>query len=474
MGARLAHAPYGWGGAENAAQNRQAGTSRGFPRACSPASRSAMLPRVWAKAQEGASLSVTWLHVSDFHFRDGDGYGSDVVLRALVDSVGRYRSQGREVDLVFATGDIAQSGQPGQYDAATRFFDALLSVLGLPRERLFVVPGNHDVDRKLGVGLARTLRTREECDDYFGPAVPKPHATQKMRAFGQWFDGYFEGIRRFPTESSCGAVETLNIGTQALVILPINSALFSLDDTDHANLLIGRRCLDAALQDFQAAETAVKVVLLHHPLDWLSDVERSNIKAALHRHADVILRGHLHETDVETVVTTVGQALHIAAGAAYQTRRWPNRAHYATLTVDRCLRVSPIRYEDSPTEVWTTDPSVFPDDHGHQRSFTLAQRNGSGAVPLPVESVASTNAVRQPAARFPSNVASRGRTSTKNRTLTKRLIIVAIGLVLGTLILVILSPSMVVVGSNNTTIRTEKTTNSNVGTGVGTGSKGSP
>ena len=352
-------------------------------------------------------LSVTWLHVSDFHFRGGDGYDSDVVLRALVESVRRYRSQGRTVDLVFATGDIAQSGQPGEYVAATRFFDELLAALGLPRERLFVVPGNHDVDRKLSVGLVRTLHNREECDDYFGPAVPKPHATQKMRAFGQWFDGYFQGIRRFPTESSCAAVETLNIDALTLAVLPVNSALFSVDDSDHAKLLLGRRCLDAALLELRATKAAVKIVLLHHPLDWLSDVERSNVKAALHKDADVILRGHLHETDVETVVTTVGQALHIAAGAAYQTRKWPNRAYYATLTEDRHLCVFPIRYEDSPTELWTTDPSVFPNDPGHERSFALAQRNDESEPRSAVKSPAPAAAAREPQ-RFRSNVASRG------------------------------------------------------------------
>lgn len=261
-------------------------------------------------------MSVTWLHVSDFHFRAGDGYDRDVVLRALVESARRYREQGRSVDLVFATGDIAQSGQPAEYAHATHFFDALLEALALPRERLFVVPGNHDVDRRLGVGLARTLYTLDECNTYFDPGVPKPHATQKMRAFGEWFDDYFNGLRVFPQASSCANVETLTIQGHQLAVLPINSALFCQDDTDHAKLLLGRRCLDTALNKLQAAGDAVKIVLLHHPLDWLADIERANIKAALHRHADAVLRGHLHETDVEHVVATTGSTLHIAAGAA--------------------------------------------------------------------------------------------------------------------------------------------------------------
>jgi hypothetical protein len=35
-------------------------------------------------------MNVTWLHVSDFHFRGGDPYDREVILRALVQSVKRF------------------------------------------------------------------------------------------------------------------------------------------------------------------------------------------------------------------------------------------------------------------------------------------------------------------------------------------------------------------------------------------------
>ena len=40
-------------------------------------------------------MNVTWLHVSGFHFRGGDPYDRDVVLRALVQSVKRFREDGK-------------------------------------------------------------------------------------------------------------------------------------------------------------------------------------------------------------------------------------------------------------------------------------------------------------------------------------------------------------------------------------------
>src|SRR3954451_20195869 len=302
-------------------------------------------------------MKITWLHISDFHIRSGDPYDRNVVLRALVSSVQDFRRRGRSPDLVFATGDIAYSGKAAEYELATAFFDHLLAAAGLERRHLFVIPGNHDVDRDLGIGLARTLTSREEADAYFGPKVPKGHLTQKLDELLRWHDEYFQGIRELPRTSTCGPVEAVEVRGCRIGVLPLNSALFCQDDLDHAKLLIGRRCLDAGLEQLCSLDANLRIALIHHPLDWLSDVERSNVKADLQANVDVILRGHLHETEVESVVSAQGGALHVAAGAAYQTRKWPNRALFATFE-NRGLTIFPIRYEDQPREVWTVDPSL--------------------------------------------------------------------------------------------------------------------
>jgi 3',5'-cyclic AMP phosphodiesterase CpdA len=97
-----------------------------------------------------AQMPITWLHISDFHIRGGDPYDRDVVLRALVKSVKFFHERGHVPDVIFATGDVAYAGKAEEYTLATTFFDALLKAAGLDRRSLFVLPGNHDVDRDLG------------------------------------------------------------------------------------------------------------------------------------------------------------------------------------------------------------------------------------------------------------------------------------------------------------------------------------
>ena len=149
--------------------------------------------------------TLTWLHVSDFHFKDDDPYDRDVVLNSLISAVEeKVRLKDICPDCIFVTGDIAHSGREQEYAAASDFFDKLREVSALGKSRLFIVPGNHDVDRHKGKGLVRSLCSEEESVEFFGPKHPQHHFA-KLEAFRQWFNDYFEGVREFPSRSTCQA-----------------------------------------------------------------------------------------------------------------------------------------------------------------------------------------------------------------------------------------------------------------------------
>ena len=219
-----------------------------------------------------------------------------------------------------------------------------------------------------------------------------------MRAYLDWHNTYFDGVRKAAENSTCGPVELLEVKGRRLGILPINSALFCQGDDDREKLLVGRRCLDAALAELRGLKSELNIALMHHPLEWLSAVEGSNVQAELEAAVHVLLRGHLHETRIESVASPEGALLRCAAGAAYQSRRWPNRALYGTLEGNE-LTVFPIKFEDAPRPIWTTDASVFPREMGHEKRFQIPKL---GAVAAKAE-------VRIAAPpQFRSNVSARG------------------------------------------------------------------
>lgn len=90
---------------------------------------------------------ICWLHMSDIHMNARDAWSQDVVLRAMSERIEKLRREGLEPDFILVTGDLAFSGKADEYGLVAEFFDAVSTASGVPRERMFCVPGNHDIDR---------------------------------------------------------------------------------------------------------------------------------------------------------------------------------------------------------------------------------------------------------------------------------------------------------------------------------------
>ena len=61
-------------------------------------------------------------------------------------------------DLVCFTGDVADWGLVSEYGKATEFVDGLVRLLGIGRSQVYVVPGNHDVQRQISKAEWAQLR----------------------------------------------------------------------------------------------------------------------------------------------------------------------------------------------------------------------------------------------------------------------------------------------------------------------------
>lgn len=98
---------------------------------------------------------IDLIHLTDLHF--GRAYWD---VGALITLRQARRKQGLEAaDFLAVTGDIADKGIPQQYAQAREYFEALAnnhiivrSESGLPSDRVFVCPGNHDFCRTLALG----------------------------------------------------------------------------------------------------------------------------------------------------------------------------------------------------------------------------------------------------------------------------------------------------------------------------------
>ena len=336
------------------------------------------------------NVNVTWLHISDFHFKSADEYQRDTVLNALLRSLPNLTARYGVPDLIFATGDIAHSGKLAEYLQASKFLDELLEITQLTRKELHLIAGNHDVDRLKGKGLSRTLTSVEEAESYYDPSEPLPHLAQRQAAFLSWYNEYFSGVHNLTPNMTAGDVRISVINGQKIAVSAFNSAVFSFDDNDHSKLWLGSRCIDAVETQLNLHPDAFRISLIHHPFDWLSPLEQAKVKTRIRSLSDVVLSGHLHENNAENIVVHDGASLHLTAGATYQTKKWPNTAMICTLR-EEGLTVHPIRFSDSPMEVWVTDPSIYPTSPDFSHTFSVGQKtqaasshSGIGNAVLPV------------------------------------------------------------------------------------------
>jgi 3',5'-cyclic AMP phosphodiesterase CpdA len=101
---------------------------------------------------------VIWLHISDLHMRPLQAFDSDIVLKKLLEDIETcIQNDSLQPDFIILSGDISYSSKPEEYELAKKFLDRLLEISRLAKDRIFIVPGNHDVDRRAITPAARII-----------------------------------------------------------------------------------------------------------------------------------------------------------------------------------------------------------------------------------------------------------------------------------------------------------------------------
>lgn len=348
----------------------QPGRDAGEPGGSTPAGRA----KKRAPLTKCPAATLTWLHLSDLHFRKSHAYDENVVLKALLRDLAEQQVR---PDVIAVSGDIAFSGQPAEYDLARRFFDDLLQVTGLGKDRLFLVPGNHDIDRNLISTGARaigdSLTDRDRANSLLAAPADRKLVFARFKGYAAFVKAYLGTERRFD-DSHYFYVQSLELAGQRIALLGVNSAWLCASDLDRATgLLIGERQARAALEQAEGAN--LKIALLHHPFDWLREFDQNDSATMLTDGCDFILHGHLHQAAATQLTSPDGAATILACGACYETRSFPNMYNWVRLdlaagTGTVCLR----RYSDSRGGFWAKDTLTYKNVPDGTYTFPLRGR----------------------------------------------------------------------------------------------------
>lgn len=333
--------------------------------------------------------SIRWIHLSDFHFGT-DEYGEGSLSESIIEHV-RTRKEGLP-DLIFMTGDIGYSGGSEQYEQfEQQFFKPLTELLGAnARERVFMVPGNHDLDRKTNDLVDRGTLQEKRPRSFDPTKEGLKQRKEVVERFSNFAIADFTGIGGAWIESEAGVfTHTLTINGFELGILGINTAWHCQDSFDNEQITPGANLVKEGLKKISNCD--LRIILGHHPIEWFRNDERNSIERLFRENRIIYLHGHLHQNESKWKGWPTKGFLTVQAGAAFQARedkKWKNRILYATAEVDAGkIWVEPFTW--SRKEGWVPEGGDdFPNDF---------YADGRWGLPIPTLDVPSTSApAKQP------------------------------------------------------------------------------
>jgi 3',5'-cyclic AMP phosphodiesterase CpdA len=246
------------------------------------------------------------LHLSDLHMTTSDQ--ANLWSGQLADDL-RHELHLSHLDALILSGDIANYSTPEEYQAAQLFLDHLRQDFPLDRDRIVIVPGNHDLNWQLAKA-AYTLKDREDCTPeelQEGCYIPVSDEVVRVRDDAQYqqrfehFSAFYRAIKNqdYPRESD--QQYTLD-KIDNLLFLGLNSA-WQLDHHYKTRASINPNALSNALREINRNpdwQNCLKIAVWHHPLDSPGS-DRIADPSFLERLAVAgfrfFLHGHIHKAE---------------------------------------------------------------------------------------------------------------------------------------------------------------------------------
>jgi formylglycine-generating enzyme required for sulfatase activity len=269
--------------------------------------------------------NLTWLHISDVHFHPKTEWRDSAARGTLLSYLGEIYEKDPSLrpDLVFCTGDIA-FGETGaasmadEYQQSETFFESLLNICGsLEKSRLFAIPGNHDVNRKLVDEVAQRGWTQSANEsrkfsgkinqDFADLSIGIRRALERLQDYGTFVERFLPH-QHDPNGRHCYA-KVLEINGFNVGIAGFNSSWSCAGDSDRGTLWLPAEWqFNTLTRELSSAD--IRVGLMHHPIDWLNEYDQAVSKRRIESF-DFWLTGHLHDPFVPKQITPIA----IAAGA---------------------------------------------------------------------------------------------------------------------------------------------------------------
>lgn len=237
---------------------------------------------------------IRWLHISDIHMNKR-GVDNSRMRQKLIEYL---ENNNITCDYIFFTGDLRYA-PAGEFDKDTeKYLKELCEAVGVEVNNLFIVPGNHDIDRddvrrKQASGML--LESKENYNSKIGVikdetiADLKSGREQFLDIIQELYADYPERIQYYTSDK----ILHFCIETKDFNVIHVDSTVTYTKETQR-DFVIGTEQFMNALEAANPEKTIV--ILTHYSTDFLVRSEQKMIHSLLmDYHAQLWLAGHEHE-----------------------------------------------------------------------------------------------------------------------------------------------------------------------------------
>lgn len=275
---------------------------------------------------------ITILYFSDIHVGDGKPENQGIVLDEFIKDV-KKQIQGVKGEIYALIGGdlVFEADKAEQYQEFDKAIVTPLEELGIKRNHIVCVPGNHDGQQKKVAAKSLTyipsVEKKYEEEQYNDLLDQDKTTTDKFSNFSDYVNnqlktvGYNETFYTFDLDENW-TVCCLNTSLTSF------SAYEKRKDQDY--LGIDTRSLQKWIIENHNKK---KILLMHHPQSWLMEWASKAINTIIKKEFSLVLTGHTHDQDLLCNINGNDTYIHCQAPQLFTTKE-DNTLGYCLININ--------------------------------------------------------------------------------------------------------------------------------------------
>lgn len=237
-----------------------------------------------------------WLHISDLHLNK-----QGIETQRLRDRLLSLLQELGETDYLFISGDLQYAPNPPDIVGAVNYIKQIIAICHVPIEHVFIVPGNHDVDRSDRIRSEtekRVFGDENHEDGYYLPEdgiIKSEDIFNILKARGVFQKIINEVYRDIPSrllEYNSQEKPHFVIETEDFNVIHLDSTL-SYTKERQRDLYIGSGLLYDVIKSINTQKTSI--ILTHYSYDYMERREQNELIALMRdKNIRLWIAGHEH------------------------------------------------------------------------------------------------------------------------------------------------------------------------------------